>query len=208
MASPIMTTVTITSADVGITIARAGVLSALRYLVAGRGMFEWFTLVDDAPPFDVVPRQLFNSDMLTCVTNGNGTLRSPYVCFEDASISFNNLTVAACPPSGVLEVDCTGVLPLAALSLQRAVRAERARMPPPPLPPTPPPRNGYWEAWRPALSTPAREQVRDPAREAAARIRTAELEARRTAIGPIVVGPSLVEIEDELRAATRRQAGV
>jgi hypothetical protein len=114
-----MTTITITAADIGMTVAQNGVLSTLRYLVADRGMFQIFRLVDDAAPFHTVPRQLFNSDMLTQETNNNGALQSPYgVCFEDATIAFGNLTIAACPTDAVFSVDCTGALaaPIPAVS--------------------------------------------------------------------------------------------
>jgi hypothetical protein len=102
-----MTTITITSALVGKTVAQNGVLSAIRYLVAGGEMHQKFTLVDDAAPYDAVPRQIYNSDLLNAGTNQNGTLQSPVgVLFEDASINFGNLTVAACPANGGARVRC------------------------------------------------------------------------------------------------------
>jgi hypothetical protein len=105
-----MTTITITSATTGLAIAQNGVLSVLRYKVASRQGGN-FCLVDDAPPYDAVPRQIFNSDMLTQPTDDSGVLLAPYgVCFEDASIAFGNLTVAACPANATFTVDCTGAL--------------------------------------------------------------------------------------------------
>jgi hypothetical protein len=116
----VMTTIRITSADVGVTIAQNGVLSGLRFLVADRGQYAHFTIVDDAPPFDAVPRQIFNSDMLDMPTNKNGALQSPYgACIYNASIAFGNLTVLACQPDAVFEVDTTGALTLAEIEAGR-----------------------------------------------------------------------------------------
>jgi hypothetical protein len=130
-----MTTITVTAADIGITIARNGVISALRFLVADRNMYQLFTLIDDAPPY-VLPKQLFNCDMLTFATSRN--------VFKDTSISFGNLTVAACPASSKFEVDCTGTVLAADIAAQRRALIERAKMPPPPKPTPPtytPPKN-------------------------------------------------------------------
>jgi hypothetical protein len=134
-----MTTITITSANVGQTLAQNGVLSALRFKVPTRAFARNFCLVDDAPPNDASPRQLFSSDMLAQPPNNNGALQSPYGnCFQDASIAFGNLTVQACPEGAVFEVDATGALRSAVtvvpsyphehlkLEMQRRINAEIA----------------------------------------------------------------------------------
>jgi hypothetical protein len=106
-----VTTITITAASVGLTVAQNGALSALRCRIADREPYRVFTLVDDAPPHDAVPWQLFNSDMLGFRTNDDGAVPDPYGClFFDQAIAFSNLTVAACPKDSVFEADCTGAL--------------------------------------------------------------------------------------------------
>jgi hypothetical protein len=105
-----MTTVTITSADVGVTIAQNGVLSQIRFMISSREVFSNLALVDDAPPFDAVPRQLFNSDLLCFLTNRNGALQFPAGVLLDGKVAFGNLTVAACPRNAQFSIDCTGAL--------------------------------------------------------------------------------------------------
>jgi hypothetical protein len=211
-----VSTLTITSASVGYTVAQNGTLSALRFLVADRGMYRVFTLVDDAPPY-ISPKQIFNSAMLGFATNQNGALASPFVIFEGQSIAFGNLTVLACPQDSKFEVDTTGALAapipaepnwrhtvfgerLAADAERRRdeqiVAAERARTWTPPLPP-------------PAIEQPPfappdafeAAALRD-AREAVA----AEAEMRAKASGPTLRGLSLAERELEalIFARTRR----
>jgi hypothetical protein len=211
-----MTTITITAADVGMTVAQNGVMSALRFLVADRAMYQHFIIVDDAVPYDAVPHQLFNSDMLTQGTNRNGFFGSPIgVCFEEASISFGNLTVAACPKDAVFEVDCTGALATpvrvtpppadvyaAHLAQQRAeltaLHAERVRTgynarPPTSLELTP----HAAKAEPPKLPDPAMVA----ADEEGLRLFEAAQAARAQARGPTVVGQSLAEIQGNLRIA-------
>jgi hypothetical protein len=190
-----MTTIRITAADVGLTLARDGVWSEFRFLVADRNMFRNITIVDDAPPFDVVPEQLFNCDMLSFATNKNGALPSPFVVFEDASIAFGNLTIAACPADAVFEVDCTGALTWAEIEEARRLRAERAKLPPP-LPQAPP------------TYTPPENYVEVPPPPPDPEIVAAHEEARRQWEAQknwAVRGKSLAEIETALLIAVRRQ---
>jgi hypothetical protein len=189
-----MTTITITAADVGVTVARNGTLSGLRYLVADRGMYGHFTLVDDGAPFDAVPRQIFNSDMLDMCTNANGVLQSPFgVCIQEASISFGNLTVAACPHDAVFEVDCTGALPLAEIEEARKARDKAAELPPSPGPAPPryvPPKD-YKEKPPPPP---------DPELVAANEEALRRWEAGKNAV---IRGPSLEQIRTELLLAVQ-----
>jgi hypothetical protein len=177
-----------------VTIARNGALSALRFLVADRGMYQPFTLVDDAPPY-VVPEQLFNCDMLSFATNKGGALRSPFVVFEDQSIAFGNLTVAACPAGSKFEVDCTGALTWAEIEEARKTRDERAKLPPP-LPPAP------------RTYVPPANYVEVPPPQPDPEIVAAYEEARRQWEAQKnwgVRGKSLAEIETGLIIAVRRQ---
>jgi hypothetical protein len=206
-----MTTIRIDDTMVGLTVAQRGASTALRFLVSGGDMFANFTLVDDAPPFDVSPKQIFNCDMLGFATNQNGMLPSPFVIFEDQSIGFGNLTIAAIPKNSVFEIDASGALatpvrlpPVYASEALRAaaqqrlddaiITAERIRtwrptpsvvMPEPPPPPLPDPE-----------LTKATAIAGE--RAAAARI------ARDRASGPVVIGPSQAEIETALTIAVRR----
>jgi hypothetical protein len=198
-----MTIITITSADVGTTVAQNGVMSRIIFVTSSREVFSNFTLVDDAPPFDVVPRQLFNTDLLCALTNSNGTQQFPAGCQLDTPVAFGNLTVAACPKGAVFTIDCTGALAQAVASAtafdrliastthgealraaaQRRdddaiIAAERLRTQPPPVahvppPPPPPPRPEWMNA--------------ADVSEAAA--------ARAKATGPTIIGPSLEQIK-------------
>jgi hypothetical protein len=222
-----MTTVTITATDVGTTIAQNGTLSGLRFLVADRGMYDHFTLVDDAPPYAAAPKQLFNSDMLPMCTNANGALQSPFgVCIQNATINFGNLTVAACAHDAVFEVDCTGALTreeaektrsakaldrlvagtvfaeaLAAAAERRRdeaiIAAERIRA------------ASWLREPPPAAEAAAPPLPPDPeliaAGQKAAQQVAAEATARAAAQGPTVVGRSSAEIETELLIAIQRR---
>jgi hypothetical protein len=221
-----MTTLTITAADVGVTIARNGTLSGLRFLVADRGMYGHFTLADDAPPHAVSPWQIFNSDMLSMCTNSNGALQSPFgVCIEDATIRFGNLTVAACPHDAVFEVDVTtGALSAAereatrntnaldqlvagtvfaeALKAQAQRRADDAILAAEAI-----------RTWTPPPVAPVAPQplppVPDPvvayvAARAASQVEAATV-ARVNAKDPTVFGPPLDAIKTGLEISARRQ---
>jgi hypothetical protein len=211
-----MTTVTITHADVGMTVAQNGVLSALRYLVADRATYQVFRLVDDAPPHDVVPKSLFCSDMLTQATNNNGALQSPFgVCIQNATIAFGNLTVAACPTDSVFAVDCTGALaaPIPAASVPHSghvahlarqqaalvqahaarVAADRDKTPPTSLELTP-------NAAKPEPPPPPDPEL-VAAEQRANELVAAERAARAAAKGPTIVGPPLEQVRTELRQA-------
>jgi hypothetical protein len=121
-----MTTLTITSADVGTTIAQNGVMSRIVFVTSSREVFSNFTLVDDAPPYDIVPRQLFNSDLLCALTNSNGVLQFPAGVQLEGSVTFGNLTVAACPKNAVFEIDCTGAVAAAEIEQQRQARQRKS----------------------------------------------------------------------------------
>jgi hypothetical protein len=149
-----MTTIAIDDTMVGVTVAQNGILSAIRYLVAGGEMYAKFTIVDDASPYDTVPKQLFNSDLLDASTNLNGTLKSPFgVLLQNGNQAFGNLTIAACPKNATFELDATGALPLAQIEAQRANRDRAAELRSP-QPPAPMPPHGYYQSWQPPLTPP------------------------------------------------------
>jgi hypothetical protein len=176
-------------------------------------------LVDDATPYDVVPKSLFCSDMLDMCTNQNGALQSPFgVCIQNATIAFGNLTVAACPTDSVFEVDCTGALAapipaasaphseyVAHLAQQRAdaqiLHAERVRAGRDALPPTS-------LELTPNAAKPEPPKPPDPAMVAAdeegLRQHQAAVAARARAKGPTIIGQPLAEIQDNLRIAARK----
>jgi hypothetical protein len=191
-----MTTLRVTTADVGIRIGQAGVLSSIRFLVAGRAYSGNFCLVDDSlvATWNGVSKALYCSDLLGMPTNSNGQLQPPYgSLLENGNISFGNLVVQAVPTDAVLEIDATGILPLAQLEQARQLRDERNKLPPappyiPPVvvevappPPPPPPHPELITA-----SRTAREQV------------AAERARRAAAQGPQICGRSQMEIETEL----------
>jgi hypothetical protein len=118
-----VTTIRVDHTWIGQTIALNGALSAIRFLVADRNRFRNVTIVDDAFPFDVVPKQIFNNDLLDAATNRNGTLQSPYGVLLMGGVAFGNLTIAACPPDAVFECDATRALAAADIE---AVSARKA----------------------------------------------------------------------------------
>jgi hypothetical protein len=93
-----MTTLTVTNADVGTTVARSGALSSVKFLIAGeQGVF---CLIDDAyaiahpSGLGAVPKQIFLSDCLGQSTNRNNILQAPYgILLSNVTIPFDNLTV-------------------------------------------------------------------------------------------------------------------
>jgi hypothetical protein len=189
-----MTTITITAADVGITVAQNGILSAIRFLAADRAMYQKFTLVDDSlvVQWNGVARQIYNSDMLDLATNRNGALQPPYGSAMVGTVAFGNLTVAACPPNSKFEVDATGALPLAQIEEARRLRDERNKLPParPYVPspvvevaPPPPP--------------PVDPLAANALAEATRRVDAAAA-ARAVATEPTIIGPSVEEIKTQL----------
>jgi hypothetical protein len=197
-----MTTITVTDADQGITIAQNGTLSAIRYLVSGGEMYAKFIIADDSSSY-VVPKQIYCSDCLDRGTNRNGFFQSPYgVLFEDQSIAFGNLTVLNCPRNSKFEIDCTGALPLAAIEEARRLRDQRAAFPPPP-PPPPEPENGYWSSQWCGPGSGVTPTLTPQQIEAEARIVEA-WRRRRDSQG--VRGPSPEERETERLISERRRA--
>jgi hypothetical protein len=76
-----MTTITIDDTKVGQTVAQNGTISRITFVTSSRvAVYSNLTLVDDAAPYAVVPKQLFNSDLLCALTNANGTLQFPAGC--------------------------------------------------------------------------------------------------------------------------------
>jgi hypothetical protein len=127
-----MTAIPIDDTMIGLIIARDGIWSKLTMNVAGQAYSGPLTLVDD---FGIDPRgpsgiarQLFSSDLLGQV--------GP-ICFQDAQISFRNLTVRHVPNDGMFVIETSGALSNAEISEQRRALIERNRWPDPP-PPTEP----------------------------------------------------------------------
>jgi hypothetical protein len=192
-------------------------MTRLTFVMSSRQVYSNLTLVDDAPPFDVVPKQIFNSDLLNFPTNSNGMLQFPGGCLLDTPVAYNNLTVDACPPNAKFFIECTGALAQSvkaqdrffagtvfaeALKAQAQQRAEqataaeriRAYVPAPVAPVEPPP------------PPPPRPQWMADADAAAARQVETAATTRAIGTGPTVVGPSLEAIKTELFIAGARQA--
>jgi hypothetical protein len=215
-----MTTIRIDDSMVGMTVAQNGVMTNLTFVTSSRQIFANLTLVDDSAPHDVVPWQLFNSDLLCSPTNANGALQVPAGVMLDGSVNFGNLTVAACPAGAVFSITCTGALaqPIPAATAidrliastvhaeafraalkrgaeEQIIAAERARTWSPPPPPQgveqPPP-------------PPPDPAVADANARARAQIEAAAL-ARVKAVGPTVFGPSQDAIRDEWLIWTHSQ---
>jgi hypothetical protein len=180
-------------------------LSALRYLVSGGQMYEKVIIVDDSPPYDVVPKQIYCSDCLDQGTNRNGLFQSPLgVLFQGQSIAFGNLTVKSCPTNSKFEIDATGALPWAQVEAQRTARAKAAALPPPP-PYVPPPAPKV----EPQPPPPPRPEWMVEVDAEAARQVAEATAARAHAKGPTICGPPLDAIRDDLFiAAGQRQAEV
>jgi hypothetical protein len=193
---------------VGITVAQNGVLSRIIFVTSSREVFSNFTIVDDAPPYDIVPKQLFNSDLLCALTNSNNMLQFPAGVQLDGNVAFGNLTIAACPKNAVFTLEATGALPLSAVQTFQRIRDERKALPPP-LPPPPMPPHGYWKPWEPALETPPQppKTLAFPEAEAM-RLVEDEARARQQAKGiPTIVGPSYEQRRFELSILYAIQVG-
>jgi hypothetical protein len=204
-------TIVITAADVGTTIAIGpAAMTELRFLLSGVAMFERFVLVDDAPPWDVVPKQLFASDLLDAYTNKNNFLQSPYGVLMRGNFGFGRLFAASVPTNSKFEVDVTsGALSAVEIEEQRRLRDERRRLPAAVTTPDPPGsillmnRLGIVVLPEPPPPGPDPELV--VASRRAAEMVAAERAARASATGPMIVGPCQAEIEFGLVLAVRQQ---
>jgi hypothetical protein len=212
-----MTTLTVTSASVGMIVAQAGTLSQIRFLVGGREQYAKFILADVGAPYDTVAKQIYCSDMLSALTNGNGALAFPAGVILTGSVTFGSLAVLNCPDTAVFEIDCDGALSppipiptsfagtvhaerLKAEAQRRAddmiVAAERAR--------TKGPATTSMDLIRAAgvrVAPPPEPEPPDAFRVAAMRdayeAAAAETAARTKAAGPVVIGPCLAARETE-----------
>jgi hypothetical protein len=201
-----MTTITIDDTMIGLTIARAGATSKLAITSAGNGVGgasfnQTLTLVDDAPPFDTVPKTLFNSDMLAQAVGGD----TRGVCFQNQSIAFGNLTIKSVPSNAVFSIEATGAVALDELEAQRAELARRTAMPRalPYVPARTSTELTPHAAPAAPLVPPNKALIAADAE--GARIIAAEHAARATAKGPTIVGEPLMAVQDQLRAAAQRQ---
>jgi hypothetical protein len=207
-----MTTLTITDADVGIPIARQGVLTKLVHVVAGRVPYQKLILVD--ADYTPVNKQLWCSDMLNQATAWQGAVPANMIgtCFQNASIAFGTLFVEAVPDGGQYDVDCSGSLTAAEIEVERRLRDERRYMPPPTPRPDPPTSielcraAGIEPVAPPEPKPPPRWMLE--ARETARFKFDQEVAARRAAKGPVVVGaPLQAFVDDELTRESYRWRG-
>jgi hypothetical protein len=201
---------TIDDTMIGLTLFRNGVMSKLTFTSSGRGVGgasfnEALCLIDDAAVdatgINAVPRQLFNSDLLTQPAGSDGR----GVCLQNQSIAFGNLTVRSVPSSAVFSIDATGAVTATDLEARRAeLKRKRA------LPAAQP----YVPAKTSLELTPHAEPAVPPAPpdleliaalETARRQVAAERAAQQAATAPTTYGRTQMEIENELVFAIQQQ---